>query len=629
MTRNSAPPTRERASAEPDPAAGRPHTFAFSRDGEHFLLDGAPLQIRSGELHPARIPHAYWRHRIQMAKAMGLNTVALYVMWNYHEMGTGPTQAQHFDFSSDDRAIGTFIDICQQEGMWVLLRPGPYVCAEWDLGGLSASLLSLPDIRLRTDSATDPRYMAAVRRYIDALIPLVKPRLASHGGPILMIQIENEFGSYASNPAYLEEIRSLWLRGGVMGPFYTEDGLAQLQRNHSNVSGGAIALSNGDAAQIAAARRAFPDVPVMAGEVYPGWLTHWGDAAMQGTSVDISTTLDEFMRLRLSFNLYVLHGGTSFGFFAGANIDENTLAWQPDITSYDYAAPVDEQGAATPKYHAYRDIIARHLTAPLPAVPAPPPLLDHADEAWPAPFASLWDNLPSTLVRTLDPLPFEMFGQGYGFVLYRTTLHDYRGGTLRITDVHDYATVFIDGRYIGALSRAVVAPRYAQPLKVSLDATLALPIDPSQRSADAVLEILVEGMGRVNYGHAMIDRKGITESVALDARVLTRWETVPLPMDAASLDAVRPVCTQAQRPGLFFRSTVRLDVTGDTWLDMSAWTKGLVWMNGRHLGRYWQIGPQQRLFCPGVWLMSGENVLTIFDLHATDARPVAFARSAR
>jgi beta-galactosidase len=241
------------------------HVFSFSQDGASFLLDGEPFQIRSGEMHPCRIPAEYWQHRVLMAKAMGMNCIALYVMWNYHETSPGI-----FDFHTGNRDIEAFMRLCQREGMWVLLRPGPYICGEWDLGGIPSYLLSYPHIQLRTDSATDPRYMAAVARYIRELSPRIEPLLASNGGPILMIQIENEFGSYASNPAYLEEIRQLWLQGGIQGPFYTEDGLRQLEQNRTNVTGGAIALSHGDAGQIAAIRQEFPAAPAMAGEVYPG-----------------------------------------------------------------------------------------------------------------------------------------------------------------------------------------------------------------------------------------------------------------------------------------------------------------------------------------------------------------------
>ncbi|MEM5338354.1 beta-galactosidase [Paraburkholderia azotifigens] len=609
-----------------------PHVFSFAPNGDAFLLDGKPFQIRSGELHPARIPVEYWRHRIQMTKAMGMNTIALYVMWNYHETSEGV-----FDFQTDNRDIEAFIRLCQAENMWVLFRPGPYVCAEWDLGGIPSYLLKHADIRLRTDFASDPRYMRAVERYIDEFVPRVRPLMAENGGPILMIQIENEFGSFDSNSVYLEEIRQLWIRGGIHGPFYTEDGLVQLRQNRSTVMGGAIALSNGNAAQIEAVRNAFPFVPAMAGEVYPGWLTHWGDRAFQGTSVDLSGTLDEFMRKELSFNLYVIHGGTSFGFYAGANVDADTGEYQPDITSYDYAAPISEQGVATASYMKYRSIMARYLSTPLPDVPAPVATIsvmdgDSVRRLMPRRYASLWDNLPAALplADTVHPQPFEMYGQAFGFVLYRKKLERYAGGALDIGDVHDYATVCIADQYAGAVSRANVPRHLALPLRVVQRERLALPGASSTRQAGAMLEILVEGMGRVNYGHAMIDRKGLIDPVVYKnvsgaSERLKNWEVVLLPMDSAFIENLRPVCSNPNKPGIFFVATLSIDAVGDVYLDMTEWIKGVVWVNGRNLGRYWNIGPQMRLYCPGPWLKEGDNTVLIFDLHQTEAKPVSLA----
>ncbi len=609
----------------------RSHTFSFSPNGEHFLLDGEPLQIRSGEMHPARIPREYWLHRIRMAKAMGVNCIALYVMWNYHETRRGV-----FDFESGNRDIAAFIGLCQQEALWVLLRPGPYVCAEWDLGGLPAYLLSEPDIRLRTDSATDARYMAAVARYIGELAARIEPLMIDAGGPILMIQIENEFGSYASNPAYLEELRQLWLRGGIAGPFYTEDGLAQLERNRTTVTGGAIALSNGNAAQIAAVRRAFPAVPAMAGEVYPGWLTHWGEPEFAGLDYDLSAILTAFMQSQLSFNLYVIHGGTSFGFYAGANVDESGN-YQPDITSYDYGAPINEQGAATAKYMKYRGIIARYLAEPLPDIPdAIPTVAGHT--LTPTRFASIWDNLPAPLPResSVEPLPFEHYGQSFGFMLYRKTLLAQPVGALDISGVHDYAAVFVGERYAGGVSRARIPPDYAQRLRVTHRAPLALPATvagaPDAPGAPGALEILVEAMGRINFGPAIVDRKGLLDPVKLqylDGSVssLEPWEVFSLPMDEAYIAGLQERCTNPLKPGLFFRARLVLDEVGDTWLDMGNWTKGVVWVNRHNLGRYWSIGPQTRLYCPAPWLTPGENEVLIFDLHLTEAKPVPLANS--
>jgi beta-galactosidase len=452
-----------------------------------------------------------------------------------------------------------------------------------------------------------------------------------------MIQIENEFGSYASNPAYLEELRQLWLKGGVTGPFYTEDGLPQLERNRTTVSGGAIALSNGDAAQIATVRRKFPAVPALAGEVYPGWLTHWGEAGFAGTNYDLSRILTAFMESKLSFNLYVIHGGTSFGFYAGANVD-GSGNYQPDITSYDYSAPISEQGMATPKYMKYRDIIAGYLPAPLPDIPDAIATLGCTgiDALMPTVYASIWDNLPTALPceQSVDPQSFESYGQAFGFVLYRKQLPEYASGVLDISGVHDYATVFVGEHYVGGVSRTQIPQEYAQPLHVRHRAPLALPLalpeDRANPGGPVSLEILVEGMGRVNYGSAIVDRKGLLGPVRISNAdgsfsMLKRWEVFLLPMDDTFIANLEERCTNPLKPGLFFRASLQLDKIGDTWLDMSNWTKGVVWVNGHNLGRYWHIGPQRRLYCPAPWLAQGDNEVLIFDLHQIQAKPVKLA----
>ncbi|GAA2143675.1 beta-galactosidase [Kitasatospora kazusensis] len=613
------------ASAAPGAATG--HRFGFAPGGAGFLLDGKPFQIRSGEMHPARIPVEYWQHRIRMAKAMGMNTVALYVMWNYIEETPGV-----FDFRTDRRDIEAFVRLCQTEGMWVLLRPGPYVCGEWDLGGLPPYLLKNPDIKLRVKAADDPHYMAAVTRYIGALAPRIKPLMADNGGPVLMVQIENEYGSYGTDAAYLEEIRQLWIAAGVTGPFYTEDGLSQVESGHTYVSGGAIALSGGDAPSVAQARKDFPAVPAMAGEVYPGWLTHWGDSTFQGVGTDISGTLKAFMDKGLSFNIYVIHGGTSFGFSAGANANDLSGDYQPDITSYDYAAPVNEQGAPTAQYLAYRSLIAGYLTTPLPPVPAAVPTITRSGgaELLPSAYASVWDNLPAPLPAdlTVTPQPMETYGQNSGFILYGRPLPGYAGGSLDIRWVHDYATVCLGGSYAGGLYRQNLPAAMAAALHLSTaNQPLTLPAAGAV-GTDPRLDILVEGMGRTNYGQALVDRKGILESVSLaDAGPLTGeltgWQTTLLPMDDQYIAGLTPKVTDPQRPGLFFRSIVELTEVGDTYLDLSEWTKGVVWVNGRNLGRYWQLGPQQRLYCPAPWLRQGRNEILIFDLHQTRPQPIS------
>ncbi|WKX73815.1 beta-galactosidase [Streptomyces sp. XD-27] len=603
-------------------AAAADHTFGFSADGSQFLLDGKPFQIRSGELHPCRIPVQYWRHRIQMAKAMGLNTIGVYLMWNYLEERPGV-----FDLTTDRRDFAAFIRLCQAEGMWVLLRPGPYVCAEWDLGGLPAWLLADRSAKLRVRAAADPAYMPAVRRYIRTIAPVVKPLLVGNGGPVLMVQIENEYGSFGDDSTYLAEIRQAWIDAGIDSPFYTQDGLDQVRTNHTNVPGGAIGLSDGDAAAIADCRRAFPAVPAFVGESWAGWFTAWGDSTFGGIGKDKSAVLRGLMAARLSFNIYMIHGGTSFGYWAGANADNDGRSYTPDITSYDYSAAITEQGRPTARYTAYRDLIADSLGGALPSVPAPVPTISPAPVT-PAAYASLWDNLPAPLPpsRTVEAQPMESYGQNSGFILYRRVLSGYSGGTLTVSGVHDYATVFLDGAYQGGLSRPAVSPSYAAPLKVTDGSTLNL----GAATADPTLDILVEGLGRVNFGHAIVDRKGITGQVSLSGAgplngPLTRWQTYSLPVDEKFVAALRPTISDPDKGGIFFRATLTLDKIGDTYLDMSGWTKGVVWVNGRNLGRYWSMGPQQRLYCPAPWLRVGRNQITVLDLHQTTARAIGFA----
>lgn len=601
-------------------------SFGFAADGSAFLLNGQPFQIRGGEMHPARIPVQHWRHRIQMAKAMGLNTVSIYVMWNYIEESPGV-----FDFTTDRRDIAAFIQLCRQEGMWVLLRGGPYVCGEWDLGGIPPYLLADPAIQLRVNSATDPHYMTAVNRYIAHLAAVVKPLMAAAGGPILMVQIENEYGSFGSDGTYLEEIRQAWIANGISGPFYTEDGLSQVEGNGTDVAGGAIALSGGDASQIASARQAFPAVPAMAGEVYPGWLTHWGDAAFQGTGTDISNTLKGLMAAGESFNLYMVHGGTSFGFFAGANANDQSGDYQPDITSYDYSAPITEQGVATPRYGTYRSLIAGYLTTPPPPVPAPvPTIASGSTQITPTAYASLWDNLPAPLPssQTVNPQPMEMYGQNSGFILYRKQLPGFSGGQLAIQWVHDYATVCLNGVYAGGLYRQTLPTSVTSALNIATaNAPLTLPTSGAIGTSPA-MDVLVEGLGRTNYGHAIVDRKGILQTVALQnagslTGDLTGWQVYSLPMDDAYISSLKNVVSNAGRPGIFFKASLTLTAPGDTYLDLSGWTKGVVWVNGHNLGRYWEIGPQQRLYCPAEWLAAGANEILVFDLHQTRPAPVS------
>ena len=587
--------------------------FAFSADGSQFLLKQKPFQIRSGEMHPARIPHQYWLHRIQMAKAMGMNTIAIYVIWNFHETSQGV-----FDFTSPSHDIAEFIRLCQQEQMWVLLRAGPYVCGEWDCGGIPAYLLADDSVKLRANSDRSPIYMAAAIRYIEMLAKVVMPLMINQGGPILMVQVENEFGSFGNDVVYLEEIRQCWIRQGIHGPFYTEDGLPQLEENKTSLPGAAIALSGGEVPDILQARDKYPHVPVMCGELYPGWLTHWGEDKLQGTDVDISVTLREFMRLQISFNIYVIHGGTNFGFTAGANTGAGQF--QPDITSYDYAAPISEQGVATSAYFKYRHIIAAQLDSILPELPPTVKTIINHDPRTLTPklFASLWDNLPDP-VDSAQPQTMEAMGQTGGFVMYRNRLHGETSGNLHVPELNDYGTVFLDHHYVGAFSRVTLPDSIKSRYNiVSSKQFLKL----KSRTKDSTLDIFVEAMGHVNYGPELGDRKGILKPVSINESEISGWQTFLLAMDSEYISSLKNNISKADKAGLFFKLTLTLQEIGDTYLDMRRWTKGCVWVNGNNLGRYWKIGPQQRLYCPATWLKNGENEIIIFDLHQLKSAPI-------
>jgi beta-galactosidase len=579
------------------------HQFTLGK--EDFLLDGNPLQLISGEMHPARIPKEYWRHRIQMAKAMGCNSIAAYLFWNYHEVKPGL-----FDFKTENRDIAEFVRICQQEGMWVLFRPGPYVCAEWDFGGLPVSLLKIPDIKIR---CMDPRYMKAVESYISAMALQVKSLQVTAGGPILMVQIENEYGSYGNDKAYLERLRQLWLKEGINVPFYTADGPTPYMLEAGNIDGAAIGLDSGSSeADFEQAKKRNPNVPAFSSETYPGWLTHWGEKWQRPDTNDLKKEVEFLLKTKRSVNFYVIHGGTNFGFTAGANAFSPT-AYQPDITSYDYDAPINEQGQPTAKYFMLRNLISKYSAAPLPAIPAPQRVI-YVQEIPMKRVQSIWDVLPPPVLSP-QPLPMEMLDQNQGLMLYRTELIGHKSGKLTIWEPHDYALVFLDGVFIDTVFR--------DGGKWTVD------LPKTTTTQNPVLDILVEGMGHINFAQFMIDRKGITDRVTLNGMTLMNWQHYSLPMTETFVAKAlkQPKFSAEGRKGQFFTGQFMLEETGDTFFDLSDYGKGMIYVNGHLLGRFWNIGPQQRIFCPAGWLKKGKNEMVIFDLHRTAASSVVGVQS--
>jgi hypothetical protein len=580
-------------------SAGRErHTFALGKSD--FLLDGKPFQIMSGEMHPDRIPEVYWQHRIEMAKAMGLNTVALYVFWNNHEPSEG-----RYDFKSEGHDIGKFVRLCQQEGMWVLLRPGPYCCGEWDFGGMPDYLLKYPDIKVR---CMDPRYVRAAGHYLAELAKVVAPLQVSKGGPILMVQIENEYGSYGNDRRYIYWLRDFWRSHGIDVPFYTADGPTDFMLEAGSLPGCAVGLDSGTSdGDYAVAEKMNPGVPAFSSETYPGWLTHWGEKFATSSTEDIDGQLKYLLSQKRSFNLYVVHGGTNFGFSAGANSGGH--GYEPDITSYDYDAPITEQGRATPKYMAMRELIGSYLHQPLPPIPKPVPIIPLPDIPM-LRWTSLWDHLPSPKQLT-QPLPFEAMDQYAGLVLYRTTLVGHKSGRLAVTELHDWAEVYLDGKFIGVLDRRLGIH------SIEL---------PKSENPNPVLDILVEGMGHINFAQEIIDRKGITDRATLEGMTLMNWQAYQFPLDSTWVSGLSHTAP-SDRKGAIFKATFSVAAPADTYLDMINYQKGYVWVNGHNLGRYWDIGPQKRLYCPGPWLKAGSNEVIVLDLLKNDPAPISGART--
>jgi len=538
-----------------------------------------------------------------MAKAMGCNTIAAYIFWNHHEVAEGV-----YDFTTWNKDIAKFIKIAQEEGMWVILRPGPYVCAEWDFGGIPSYLLKIPDIKVR---CMDPRYMKAVENYLNKLTEVIKPLQVDNGGPILMLQIENEYGSYGNDRTYLQSIADIWRKNGITIPFFTGDGPTQYMLEAGSLKGCAIGLDSGsEQKDFDIASQMNPGVPIFSSETYPGWLTHWGEKWAKSDTISLLKEVKFLMDNKKSFNLYVIHGGTNFGFTAGANSEGK--GYEPDITSYDYDAPINEQGLPTKKFYSLRRLITSYLPkgTNVPSIPSPINTIEIPDIQMNI-FTSIWDNLPVP-VQTAQPKTFEAMDQNQGYMVYKTTLIGHKSGKLDVTNIHDYALVYLNGKYIGDLDRG----KEISSIKI-----------PKTDVKDPILEILVEGMGHINFAQHIIDRKGITDRVTLNGMTLMNWEIFKLPMSNEYISSLKP-STNTSKPGLFFKGTFNIKDIADTYIDMSNYKKGIVWVNGHNLGRFWEIGPQKRLYCPACWLKNGENEILVYDSYLTESKPIKGTKTA-
>ncbi|WP_446742185.1 glycoside hydrolase family 35 protein [Silvibacterium acidisoli] len=572
---------------------GHPHTFGV--DGDHFALDGKPFQIISGAIHYERIPRAYWRDRLRKAKAMGLNTVETYAFWNAHEKELGK-----FDFSGQND-IAEFIREAQQEGLYVVLRPGPYACAEWEFGGYPPWLMKDPKMVVRSSY---PGFIDAVRSYMQQLAAQTAPLQIGNGGPIIAVQVENEYGSYGDDHAYVEQIHHILVDAGyTKAMLYTADGADVLAAGTLPELPAAINFGVGDAKRSFALLDKFrPNTPRFNSEYWDGWFDHWGHAHETRGDDQQAQDLEWMLSRGYSVNIYMVDGGTSFGWMNGANIDDGQ--YHPDVTSYDYDAAIAESGELRPKYFRFRDIITK-VTGVKP--PAPPePIKPIALAAIPLnESSSLWKDLP-TPVHAKQPLTMEAIDQSYGYILYRTRLHKAVTGTLSLPGVHDYAQVYVDGVLQGTVDR-----RLGQT---------SVELHAAGGKKHAQLDILVENTGRVNYGKKINgERAGLLETPSLDGKSLQGWDIFPLPMKSPQERAYsKEDCTGA----CFYRASFQVEQPSDTFLDTGKLNKGMVWINGVPLGRFWNIGPQRTLYLPGPWLRPGANEIVIFDLNAEPGRSV-------
>ncbi|MBF1526900.1 MAG: beta-galactosidase [Prevotella salivae] len=579
----------------------------FTAGKNTFLLNGQPFVVKAAELHYPRIPRPYWDQRIKMCKALGMNTICLYVFWNIHEQQEGK-----YDFTGNND-VAAFCRLAQKNGMYVIMRPGPYVCAEWEMGGLPWWLLKKKDIRLRED---DPYFLARVKAFEAEVGRQLAPLTIQNGGPIIMVQVENEYGSYGVNKQYVSQIRDIVKASGFdkvtlfqcdWASNFENNGLDDLLWTMNFGTG-----SNIDA-QFKRLKQLRPETPLMCSEFWSGWFDKWGARHETRPAKAMVEGIDEMLSKNISFSLYMTHGGTSFGHWAGAN----SPGFAPDVTSYDYDAPINEYGHATPKFWELRKTMQKYNGGKrLPDVPKPAaPIIT-------IPKMTLTEFCPLDLGMSMpttshDIKSFEEMNLGWGAMFYATKLPQIKKSSrLSLNEAHDYAQIFIDNKLIGTIDRT------------KNERSIKLP--PVKQGA--TLTILIEAMGRINFGRAVKDFKGITESVTIDTEInghdvsyhLKNWVIVPIPDSYQTAQYAFDKLDETNRcfspinfssPSIgYYRGYFNLKKVGDTFLNLEQWGKGQVYINGHALGRFWRIGPQQTLYLPGCWLKKGRNEIIVMDI---------------
>ena len=572
----------------------------FTTGDKTFLLNGKPFVVKAAELHYPRIPRAYWEHRIKMCKALGMNTVCLYVFWNIHEQQEGK-----FDFTGNND-VAAFCRLCQKNGMYVIVRPGPYVCAEWEMGGLPWWLLKKKDIRLREQ---DPYFMQRVEIFEREVGKQLAPLTIQNGGPIIMVQVENEYGSYGKDKPYVSAIRDIVRKSG-----FDKVSLFQCDWSSNFLNNGlddlTWTMNFGTGANIDDQFKRLgevrPNAPKMCSEFWSGWFDKWGAKHETRPAKAMVEGIDEMLSKGISFSLYMTHGGTSFGHWAGAN----SPGFQPDVTSYDYDAPINEWGLATPKYYELQKTMAKYTDGKkLPAVPkAPMPIISVPEFKF-TEYKPLICGYTKKSVES-QPKTFEEYDMGWGTMVYKLSLPANDKPSVLTGDFHDFAQIYVEGKYIGKIDR------------VKNEKSIELPAMPD----GAEVLIVVEGMGRINFGRAIKDYKGIIGNVSISTSdevcdiTLSpkQWNNQTIPDDYATavkaLDAPQNKMRGLQTRAGYYRGYFNISKVGDTFINMEAFGKGQVYVNGHALGRFWQIGPQQTLYLPGCWLKKGKNEVVVLDV---------------
>lgn len=561
---------------------------------DDIYMNGEKFQIISGSIHYFRVVPEYWRDRLEKLKAMGCNTVETYIAWNVHEPKEG-----EFCFEGEADICG-FLDIAQELGLYVILRPSPYICAEWEFGGFPAWLLTKQGIRLRCNNKI---YLDCVARYYDKLIPMLAPYQITNGGTVLMLQIENEYGSYGNDKDYLNALQTMMVQRGITVPFVTSDGPGKQYMDDGGVEGAWRTANFGSkgAERFETVKKIIGDQPLMCMEFWVGWFDHWG--MKEHSVVDYAEhkkSLEEMLE-RGHVNFYMFHGGTNFGFMNGSNYDDKVGA---DVTSYDYDAPLTEDGQITEKYLEFQKVIAKFHKIPK---------VELTKKIQRKAYGTLELQEKAGLFQTLDtlaspvyeamPLSMEELGQNYGYVLYRSTIT--RGKeiqSLRIRGGMDRAIIFADGEQV----------------EIRNDYEMGRTTGFTLKNDSGSLDILMENMGRVNYGPEIeLQRKGITHGVLVNGTFHMGWDMYSLPLE----DVSKVDYSRGYEEGLpaFYKFTFQADEVGDTFLDVDGFGKGCVFVNGRNIGRFWEAGPQKRLYIPGPMLKEGINEIVLFE---TDGKAV-------